>query len=412
MVDERIVMKHEWSGMYVSIRKIKRGRQHIGYFWDEEAAHKSFDLLDDRTSAKAELIETEDVMKDFDKELHAVISIAGIRYYIDRSDLESVLSKEWVVRNCYMQENGWGSKSRMFHRLKTNPPDGMIADHINTLKNDNRSMNLRIVHPSLNNHNRKFDNKTGFRGVKFRARLNKYEAYIEVRYSTMSLGRFDTAEEAAKAFDRKAVDIYGKAAMTNFDISNYAIPEKLEIDSYPTRSFKKNKPNKPCPSCGDMISHYQDLCKKCQMKQRRREIADSEGRVVKDYAPRVTEKSETCLVCGSDKVFCGNLCGICDTRKRKEEGYVKPPKIKYFCLECGVNRRWKHKEGVCKSCWNKKNGIVPKITGRPQKSSNVCSSCGANVKGTVKGLCKQCYIRNYHGRGGVISNDVICKELV
>lgn len=62
-------------------------------------------------------------------------------------------------------------------------------------------------------------NSTGFRGVKFAAHkpLSKpFKADISISGKTTSLGYYATAEDAARAYDRKAVELYGPLAVTNF----------------------------------------------------------------------------------------------------------------------------------------------------------------------------------------------------
>ena len=62
-------------------------------------------------------------------------------------------------------------------------------------------------------------NRWGFRGVR---RSNKprmkrpFQATISILGKAMSLGYFASAKEAARAYDRKAVELYGRLAITNF----------------------------------------------------------------------------------------------------------------------------------------------------------------------------------------------------
>jgi hypothetical protein len=81
-------------------------------------------------------------------------------------------------------------------------PTGHV-DHINGVRHDNRWSNLRVVSHRTNIENRKGPNansKTGLLGVHFSRSDNKFKAQITVNYKFVSLGRFDTAEEASKAY--------------------------------------------------------------------------------------------------------------------------------------------------------------------------------------------------------------------
>lgn len=93
-------------------------------------------------------------------------------------------------------------------------PSGWV-DHINRDTLDNRPENLRIAGPALSNHNRRFKNtKTEYIGVAFLK--NGYVAQIRHNKKQLYLGRYRTAEEAARARDAKARELYGENANLNF----------------------------------------------------------------------------------------------------------------------------------------------------------------------------------------------------
>jgi hypothetical protein len=76
-------------------------------------------------------------------------------------------------------------------------------DHINEDKKDNRIGNLRDVPQSINLANQKNpqrNNTSGYRGVSFKKRISKFHAQIFVNKKYNSLGYFDSAEEAHKAY--------------------------------------------------------------------------------------------------------------------------------------------------------------------------------------------------------------------
>ena len=98
--------------------------------------------------------------------------------------------------------------------------DGKIGDHKNRNGLDNRKQNLRIVPKSLNNYNSKKhrNNTSGYRGVsKHNDRSkNKYAAVINVHCVRKELGRFQTACDAALAYDEAAKKHWGADAILNF----------------------------------------------------------------------------------------------------------------------------------------------------------------------------------------------------
>jgi hypothetical protein len=96
-------------------------------------------------------------------------------------------------------------------------PPGFV-DHVNRDRSDNRIANLRQASRSQNHQNSgpKSQNATGFKGVSYRPRTDKYIAVIHRSNRQKYLGHFDTAEEAAAAYDREARVVHGEFAYQNF----------------------------------------------------------------------------------------------------------------------------------------------------------------------------------------------------
>jgi len=85
-----------------------------------------------------------------------------------------------------------------------------IIDHVNRNKLDNRICNLRNTTSQINNLNTKIHvtNKTGYKGVSFIKRDNKYYASISVNNKTKNLGMYDSPEKAALAYDKFVKENY------------------------------------------------------------------------------------------------------------------------------------------------------------------------------------------------------------
>lgn len=76
-------------------------------------------------------------------------------------------------------------------------------DHINGDPSDNRIENLRDVPAAINMQNERKprkNNTSGFLGVHFKKKLQKYGAGITVRRKRVHLGYFDTPQEAYAAY--------------------------------------------------------------------------------------------------------------------------------------------------------------------------------------------------------------------
>lgn len=77
-----------------------------------------------------------------------------------------------------------------------------FCDHINGNRIDNQRANLRLVNNSQNlqnQHHLRPDNTSGFRGVHWNKRANKWEAYVNVGREKIYCGLFNTQEIAAQA---------------------------------------------------------------------------------------------------------------------------------------------------------------------------------------------------------------------
>jgi len=86
-------------------------------------------------------------------------------------------------------------------------------DHINHNKSDNRICNLRECTRSQNRANTLPRGRCKYKGVCLNG--NKYQAQICHNNKQYFLGRFDTPELAALAYNAKAIELHGEFAYLN-----------------------------------------------------------------------------------------------------------------------------------------------------------------------------------------------------
>lgn len=130
-------------------------------------------------------------------------------FMFDSADLAIVCQYKWSIDATGYPKTAArinGSKGMHLHTLLMHPDNGMLVDHIDGNKLNNCRDNLRICSHAQNIWNQKLSNRntSGYKGVSFDSSREKWAAYITVHRKRHYLGRFQTAREAALAYDKAA----------------------------------------------------------------------------------------------------------------------------------------------------------------------------------------------------------------
>jgi hypothetical protein len=115
------------------------------------------------------------------------------------------------------------------HREIAGAPKGMVVDHIDGNELNNRRSNLRVCTVSQNHQNRRRTwGRSRYKGVCFLKKRNKWKAEIMVNRKHIHIGCFDEEEEAAKAYDKKAAELFGEFAYFNLprEVENLKLKAK------------------------------------------------------------------------------------------------------------------------------------------------------------------------------------------
>ncbi len=142
----------------------------------------------------------------------------GFTAQIDDEDYDFLNQWKWYVYidriYCYAirKDNKTGKRIKM-HRIIAHAPDNMLVDHIDHNGLNNQKSNLRICTNTQNQWNMR-GRRNGLKGVS----IEKYcfRAGIKYQGKTIHLGSFKTEIEAAKAYDKKAKELFGEFAFLNF----------------------------------------------------------------------------------------------------------------------------------------------------------------------------------------------------
>lgn len=164
--------------------------------------------------------------------MEEIILTRGRVAIVDDEDFEEISKYKWYcdATGYAVREQSLGnSKSKMvrMHRIVNKTPDGLETDHINGNKLDNRKENLRNCNHAENSRNTKKKNGSSvYKGVHLATRRSKkngiiwhsWLAEIKKDKKYYFIGYFKIESDAAKAYDKKAIELHGEFVRLNFPV--------------------------------------------------------------------------------------------------------------------------------------------------------------------------------------------------
>ena len=166
-------------------------------------------------------VKNEYILKGDFAEMHILGSKQGDKIIlVDREDVDRLSQCKWMINKYKKSEKvnyyAVNKDGVLLHRFIMNATEGRknVVDHINGNTLDNRKSNLQICsqRDNLRKAALKSTNKSGVTGVCWYKKTGKWMAHIKLNYKHITIGYYDTIEEALKARMDYEKKYYGKFA--------------------------------------------------------------------------------------------------------------------------------------------------------------------------------------------------------
>ncbi|MEE9354761.1 MAG: HNH endonuclease [Methylococcaceae bacterium] len=147
----------------------------------------------------------------------------GLFALVDGKNYEWLMQWKWYAKRQkngdYYAQRGNGRKTILMHRVIMKTPDGLQVDHKNHTGLDNRKANLRnCTHSENDRYQRVRKGGTSrYKGVSFQEASRKWNSQITYENKHIHLGLFVDEVKAALVYDKKARELFGEYALTNFE---------------------------------------------------------------------------------------------------------------------------------------------------------------------------------------------------
>ena len=130
----------------------------------------------------------------------------------DKGKIEGI--RWYCLSSGYAKNDNVGS----MHQVILPPEKGMHIDHKNLNKLDNRRENLRQCLLCQNRYNYAAHRNSAssmYKGVSWNKKRKRWVVYIAYKGRDYNLGRFQSEDDAARAYNKKAAELFGEFAYLN-----------------------------------------------------------------------------------------------------------------------------------------------------------------------------------------------------
>lgn len=144
---------------------------------------------------------------------------------VDDEDFDRINKSLWYavfnpdIGNYYAVRTVWKSRNTiLMHKEIIPSKKGQHIDHIDGDTLNNQKGNLRPASPSQNHGNsrRYSTNTSGYKGVSWITEKGRWRASMTYNYKTIHIGYYLDKEDAARAYDKRASELFGDFARLNF----------------------------------------------------------------------------------------------------------------------------------------------------------------------------------------------------
>lgn len=206
---------------YFRVRRFFRKKEYLFYFNTLQEAKEKLDKLNfkiNHTLLMEELLYRVSPIPR-NKDGFAYISYKDKEILVDDDDWHELNKQKWYVD----KKTGYAFNNDLqtMHRLNLPCDDKTkVIHHINGNRIDNRRQNLEIVSATENAHQKKEKSKNAtsrYFGVAYHKPTKKWMAQIKKDRIKHYLGIYENEQDAAKAYNEKALELYGHSANLNLD---------------------------------------------------------------------------------------------------------------------------------------------------------------------------------------------------